>query len=311
MSSDILLQSIQQSIVNAIISSTTVCQTTISADQDIKIACRNDQLADYYESNPTCVSCVNDQLETMKNQFALQIADWNAYNPSTIRVNQNIDDSYNQFMNGLETCVDVCKMCKLEDASQESIIQIEAACQINNKEYVEIQNVITANLANASFVSNGDIDNIIQAISGGQDRTTMRTTLAQLVNTNLSVDVISGMLSYITSQQAMIVQAAGAISITGLQQQTIIGLGVEFLNDSKFTVDFTTTSEWKSITEYYSKNSTVDALGQAIIETVNGIASSADNVVNWVLYVVMGVAGVTLLLLAIFYGISYFGGKSK
>ena len=298
---DVLLQSIQQAVVDASLKSTTTCQSTISGDQNISITCRNDNLTDHYESNPTCVSCIKNQLNDMKSQFSLQIASWNAYQPSTITVNQDIDASYTQFMNGLETCVDVCKMCKLEDTSQESVLQIDATCQINSEEYNSISNELIGNLSNSSFISNGDIDKMIQAVSGGKDRDTMRTTLINLVQQSLSVDVITGMLGHISSNQSMIIQSSGATSIKGLQQSTVISLGTEFLSSSKFTTDFTNTSEWKSISEYYQKNSTVDALGQTIVQLVYSVGNTIGGIIEIVIYVLGALICMLIILYIIFW----------
>ena len=298
---DALLQSIQQAVVDASLKGTTTCQSTISGDQDISITCRNDTLTDHYESNPTCVNCIKNQTEVMKSQFALQIAEWNAYEPSSIKVNQDIDSSYTQFMNGLETCVDVCKMCKLENASQQSILQIDATCQVDTEQYTSVSNELVGNLSGSSYVSNGDIDRIIQSISGGQDRDTMRTTLISLVQQSLSVDIVNGMLGYISSRQSMTIQSSGAISINGLNQSTIIGLGTEFLASSKFTTDFTNTSEWKAISNYYQKNSTLDSLGQVVINLVSTLGSTIGSVVEISIYVLGALIVVLGILNIIFW----------
>lgn len=298
---DSILQSIQKMIIDSTLNSTTICQSTISGDQELTISCRND-LLDHYESNPACVKCMQTNVDNMKNQFALQISEWNTLNPSSVVVKQDINSSYTQFMNGIESCVDVCKMCKIEDTSQTSIIELKSTCEITSEEYTNIANEIVAKASSSTYISNGDIDKVIQSLSGGTDRDAMRLTLAQLINQNMTVDIIAGMLAAIRTKQSINIESTGSSSIRGIHQSTLIALASDYLSSSKFNTNFTNTQEWKSIEQYYQKSTTLDDVGQVVVKTVNSITYAADSVLSSMVYIL----GALIILTIIIYMMTFF-----
>jgi len=277
--------------------------TGTSSDQEITMSCSPDvsqlngagQTAPaVYEDSEACRACQAAVFEGLRQQHALEEAQWNTSLP---KVRLPIDSEARMLVYRLRDCMYVCKACVLTDVTQNQLIDVKSLQSFSYSASVGFKAHLSDNLRATLLSSQDSLSSLADhlGINGSVENLTTRVT--SLINEKSLNRIVHSVGNDLNNSQVLSLKGSSYLAQSVTQNQTLHALMTALSSDTTWlTAGANSTIE--ELAKLVQKQNTLDDAGQLIVVTVTTLADTLSSLVGKIFYSIVGLIGLVALALA-------------
>lgn len=271
------------------------CVQTAELEQDITVGCAKDRgPGNWYEENEACQECLRRAQQNSVFQRAQERRMWHKHGKD-VKVRRPIDERLGDTAELTLGCLYACKPCIVKGVSQYTLGSIRTDCQMTSEELFNWKNEVTARMGAAMYSRQDTLSALTKALGNSQNDKTV-VDIQRRIDTQLTNDIVQVMTQAITSEQDVTVRGT-SVAVSGISQVARVDAASKSLVDADFGSNILKKSEWDTFSRSYKDGTTLDSLGNAVVQAVTSFENVIKTTLGGVMFGVILVLGAVLLVI--------------
>jgi len=294
---DAVIQTTQEIIASAIVTSFNSCDQTAIVDQQISITC-HPSFSDpnmVYEANTACGNCNSAVFKGMLQQHVLE-EKLNTANPSQARVRLPINNEFVLMLSRLGICgISTCKACSLANVTQASFISASSTCydQITD---VNLFKTNLTSLISQSLLSNQDVLAGVAKAFANSNVTQVSEVLSSQIASYANYSFLQDIASRMQSSQIITINGS-SVEENNITQTNAFTIALQSVITNNIVENALGTEIFNLVEQVANSQNTLDDAGNLVFQSSVDFVAAINNVVGQVLISVLVVLGVVILFI--------------
>lgn len=302
------LKFVSQKTAEAFVKQDNDCVVTVGAQEDISVLCAGERRGTinngngWFAEGPVCRRCYENVLNIAKDSWQRERDQWAVGHD--VKVRENSDQALGNFADALEGCASACKACDIRDVSQFTNIRAKQSCTISTQEMINWQDNVSGSLAQTLYSRSDTLSALTKAI-GATNEDEAVVSIQRTVRNKIDQTIVNDMLTAINADQEIEFKGASVDSegngtggkFVGISQKTVIESGAQALVENNRFSDILSDDQWKVFEQSYNSDTTLDNLGQAVVDTALGFTDIITSTVGAIMIGVVAILGAVVLVI--------------
>ena len=293
-----VLKYTQSLVARAFVNILNECSTAVEDTQTIELQCDPDTSLGKQSGTFACNSCIAAVEHGFLSQAAIQRQVWN--NGGKKEVVKPIATQFDEIAEQVKGCDLFCITCNFRDISQKAYLSLNQQCQINTASIANWQTQVRGQIIQ-NLYSRQDIAGALLATVNSSDADQTILNAADTVSRQLNANLANKILSDINLDQRVRLVSDTVAAFEGIHQDVLVSRVETLLAQDGLYSDALTNSQWQALQDNYRKDTTLDAFGNVIYQTVQDFSSIITSTLGGIVFggLILLAAGTIVLIVLI------------
>lgn len=246
---------------------------------------------DSFENQPPCEECYQRVLDAQKEKYQLYRTIY--AREGGVTKFPSYDDEMRVHLDGIEKCVDACKMCVVTDNDQTAAFTFDENCSFSSTSVNTFKNALSENVGQA-LSNNQDVLSSLAGVFGAGDQQTVTANITNRIMSRVDVSVLNSLKDSMKVQQMMKYKNDGG---QGIHQNTAVKVVAKELTNLNITNNLFSSAEIAAYQKLYNQENTIGELGGFVRKTLAGIGDASKTLLGQILIAVVSIIVFILVVL--------------